>query len=564
MDLIGMLVGVVGLVIGIVTTYYYMKAKTDGAVEKATSASERERLLMEERLRVKETDIQRLNDDLTAMQKELTLISAEKTALTADAATFNERITNLERERSDLVQAKNEQTVKIESLNRELKSVSEQLGTATANLEQTDKRVRERDETILTLNDKVSDKETLIASLTQEKSDLETDIGVLRTSIDEEKKAAEERLQVYKNAEKSMIDAFKALSQDALGKNAELFTQQAKQALSAILEQTKGDIKVTKQEFEKLVKPIEESLEKFEKSAQAMETNRVKDTTSLVTQIKGFEDARKILETKTAELVSALKADPRKWGSWGEMQLRRVIQIAGMEKYCDFEEQSVIKADGKASRPDVIVKLPNNKSIVIDSKAVLDAYTSSFQAESEKDRMDLLKNHAKNIETHIKDLSKRNYEGVVKGSVDFVVMFVPGESVLASALDISPDLLDIGAEKNVLLATPVTLIGLLRAVAYGWREEELAKNARTISEESSKLYERICIFLEHFMGVRKGLENAVEYYNKAVGSLEKNVLPQGRKLKELSAGSHRELGEPEEINDRLRSLNAQEAKDDIR
>jgi DNA recombination protein RmuC len=412
-----------------------------------------------------------------------------------------------------------------------------------------------------TVGEQRDDLQTKLDNAVQSKADLETKNGKLTTTLEMEREQSKEKIKLLESFDVRLKETFQALSQDALGRNNELFTNQATQVLNTILATAKGDFNVSKEQIEKLVQPIQDSLKRFDENTRAIEENRIRDTSSLVTQIKGFEDARRVLETKTTELVNALKADPRKWGSWGEMQLRRVIEIAGMEKYCDFEEQVVVKQEGGRARPDVIVKLPNHKSIVIDAKAALDAYTASFQAKDETERVECLKRHSENIRIHITSLSKRKYDDIVEGSLDFVVMFVPGESVLASALDAAPDLLDFGANNRVLLATPVTLIGLLRAVAYGWREEEIARNAKLISEQGKEIYERLCKFLEHFIGIKRGLDTAVGSYNDAVGSLERRLLPSGRRMKELDSGIKEDLPGLNEIDITLttRALSAPEA-----
>lgn len=507
-----LIAGVVFLALGLWAGNYFaskgIEAKVQAAIGKTETETARKAAQIEERLAARVQEIEKLSASLEAATKEISEIKRENTELSSKEAAASERAASLEEQ--------------LENAKKEIVSTSAKLDTRIA-----------------------------------EKEKLESEVSKLNTVVEKERKAAEEKIALLQDAEKKLSETFKAISQDALVKNSALFTEQAKQALSAILEAAKGDINVSKNEIEKLVQPIQDSLTRFEKNTREIEDGRIKDTSSLVTQIKGLEDARKVLETKTDELVNALKADPRKWGSWGEMQLRRVIEIAGMEKYCDFDEQVVFKQEGR--RPDVIVRLPNNRCIVIDAKAALDAYTASFQAKDEAERAELLKRHSLNIRAHINELSKRKYEDIAPGSLDFVVMFVPGESVLASALDAAPELLEHGANNRVLLATPVTLIGLLRAVAYGWREEEIAKNARLISEQGKELYERLCKFLEHFAGIKRGLDGAVGSYNEAVGSLERRLLISGRRMKELDSGIKDELPEPVEIDLTTRSLKAQES-----
>ncbi len=506
-----LIAGIVFLALGLWAGYFFASKGLDAKVQAGIGKSQSEAALkaaqIEERLAARIQEIEKLSSSLENVEKNVSDLKRENTELSSKEAAASERAASLAEQ--------------LESAKKEIANVSAKLDVRIA-----------------------------------EKEKLESEVSRLSTVVEKERKAAEEKIAILQDAEKKLSETFKAISQDALVKNSALFTEQAKQALSAILETAKGDINVSKSEIEKLVKPIQDSLTRFEKNTREIEEGRIKETTSLVTQIRGLEDARKVLETKTEELVNALKADPRKWGSWGEMQLRRVIEIAGMEKYCDFEEQVVFKQEGR--RPDVIVRLPNSRCIVIDAKAALDAYTASFQAKDESERTELLKKHSLNIRAHISELSKRKYDEIAPGSLDFVVMFVPGESVLASALDAAPELLEHGANNRVLLATPVTLIGLLRAIAYGWREEEIARNARLISEQGKELYERLCKFLEHFAGIKRGLDSAVGSYNEAVGSLERRLLISGRKMKELDSGIKEELPEPSEIDLTTRSLKAPE------
>jgi len=373
------------------------------------------------------------------------------------------------------------------------------------------------------------------------------------TRLSESEKAAAEKLELIARAETSMKDAFQALSMDALDKSRAAFLDQAQATFGQFRESALKDFAAKETTFSQLVSPIRESLSKFESHVHEIEQKRGEAYAGISEQFASFKEGQTLLRGETERLVTALRA-PSVRGRWGEFQLRRVVEMAGMVQHCDFVEQSTIQGEDGRLRPDLIVRLPGGKTVVVDAKVPLSAYLDAKDARDENARRDFIQQHARQVRKHVNELSDKSYSDQLSSSPDFVVMYVPIESAFADAVQADPSLLDDAVSGNVIPAGPMTLLSLLKGAAYGWRQERIAESAEQISELGKELYNRISVMASHLSQVGEALGRATLAYNKAIGSMESRVLVQARRFKELGAAVGEDIPEIETVSHAPRQL----------
>jgi len=396
-----------------------------------------------------------------------------------------------------------------------------------------------------------------LARLLEERQGLVASRARLESALEIERKTSNEKIELLtKSGERAAEDlqnAFKALAADALKSNNTSFLQIAQETLKRFQSEAKGDLEARQKAVADLVAPVRDSLNKVDAQIQQIEVARGEAYGDLKAQVQSLITTQKELQSQTGNLVRALRT-PNVRGRWGEIQLRRVVEIAGMLSYCDFSEQETVTTDSGRIRPDLVVKLPGGKHVVVDAKTPLQAFLDAFETTDEEARRTCLANHARQVRDHINTLAGKKYWEQFETTPEFVVMFLPGETFFSAALEQDTGLIEHGVLNRVIPASPTTLIALLKAINYGWNQEKLARNAQEISALGKELHERLRKLAGHITGVGTNLDRAVEAYNQAVGSLETRVLVSARKFAELGASVAEEIPPLEPIETTSRAL----------
>ncbi len=395
---------------------------------------------------------------------------------------------------------------------------------------------------------------TTLASAQNDLRTTESRAATLDSTLAAERASATEKLRALTDAHERLTSEFKALSADALARNNTAFLELAQSTLSKFQLKAETDLTARQQAIDHLVRPLKESLEKVDAKIADLEKTRATAYGTLTEQLKTLGAAQLQLQTEASKLSTALRSTSFA-GSWGELQLRRVVELADMLPYCDFTEQQTSAATGDKLRADLLVRLPGGQQIVIDAKTPIQSYRDSLDATDDATRLTHLATHATKVRTHIDALSAKSYWEQYQPSPEFVVLFLPGDHFLTAALQADPTLLDRAINRKVLLATPTTLIALLKAAAYGWRQESVSKNAEEVSALGRQLYDRLATFSDHLEKIGRALETASKSYNQALGSYESTVLPGARRFAELGAKGTKDLTAPAPTETALRELN---------
>ncbi|MDH7599263.1 MAG: DNA recombination protein RmuC [Sedimentisphaerales bacterium] len=380
-----------------------------------------------------------------------------------------------------------------------------------------------------------------------------------QTQLAEAMAHLEQERQLLEEARSRLTETFKATAGDTLQMATSSFLDLARQTLEKLLAQAKGEMDIRHQALQGLVNPLSDALRQLEEHMRGLERARQEAYAGLVEQIKALAIANQDLQATTGNLVSALRT-PRSVGSWGQVALERVVELAGMTEHCDFAREVSVDSQEGRLRPDLVVHLPGGRKIVVDAKASFEAYHEAVSAASEQERQKALARHAAQIRAHVNGLAAKAYWEQFDQAPEFVVMFIPGEAFFAAAVSMDRALLEEAMAKRVIIATPTTLLALLRAIAYGWRQDLAARNAQQIRELGRQVYERIRSVTEHLTEVGRGLEKANAAYNSAIGSIESRLLPAARRLKDLGAGGDGELNQIEPVQTCPRQITASELR----
>jgi len=375
----------------------------------------------------------------------------------------------------------------------------------------------------------------------------------LSTSLDTEQRVNSEKIAVMEQAREQLNNTFGAIAGEALRQNNTEFLKLAQENLKQFHIKAEGELALKEKAVADLVHPIHKALEKTESQVREMEKERKQAYGALSKHLETMAESQQELRGETRHLVQALRR-PEVRGQWGELTLKRLVELAGMVDHCDFYEQESARSGDTAHRPDMVVRMPDGREIVVDAKTPLDAYIQAVEASDEETRHKELQRHARNVRGRVKELASKQYWHQFKKAPDFAVLFIPGDQFLDAALKLDRQLLEDALQQKIILATPTSFVALLRAVAYGWRQETLAENAEKIRQVGEEMYGRLSTFAEHLTRLGRSLDNSIQSYNKAVGSFDTRILPAARRFSEMGIAAKKPVPEPDQIEHSPRNV----------
>ncbi len=391
---------------------------------------------------------------------------------------------------------------------------------------------------------------------------LRQELDLKATEIKNQERLDAEREQALVLATERLSATFGQLANQQLQSHSETFLKLARESLGTHHERAKAELAAREQAVEHLVKPIRDALSRTETQITELEKSRHEAHGSITAQLEAMAAGQRILSAETRNLVNALRR-PEVRGQWGEITLRRLVELAGMVEHCDFDTQSHTTTEDGAIRPDMIINMPDRRQVIVDVKTPLDAYLDATQTENEADRVKALERHAANVAQRVRELASKKYWAQFEDSPEFVILFIPGDQFLSAALELRPELLDDALRQQVILATPTSFVALLKAIAYGWQQTALAENTAEIRGLAVQLYERLTTFAGHISTMGKELGNSVKAYNAAIGSLEHRVLPSARRFTELGVNPKQRLETVKSVEETPRELVSGPADEDV-